>query len=479
MEKDLTEKSKLYENIANQVSSLIDHGAFRPGERIPSVRKLSCQQSVSVTTVLEAYRLLEDRGLIEARPQSGYFVRARFPKMPAEPEISKPVYGPIPVKMGEIVVTVLRDALNPNLPQLGAAVPNSELLPTDKLNRILSAIGRRHRIRSNSYDIPPGCEELRIQVARRVLTAGCTLTPGEIVTTSGCQEALTFALRATCRPGDTVAMESPTFYGLLQAIETAGLRALEIPTHPREGISLEALQKAIEENSIRACFVSNFNNPLGSCMPDEKKRALVEMLSEYEIPLIEDDIYGDLSFSSERPKVAKAFDKKGLVLLCSSVSKTLAPGYRVGWIAPGRFQAEVEHLKVVTNIGTATLPQLAIAEFLANGGYDHHLRKVRRIYAQRVILMTQAISKFFPEGTRMTRPSGGLVLWVEFPEYVDSLKLYELALQVGITFAPGPIFSATQRYRNFIRLNAASWSERCEGILFKLGQLAADMGSKK
>jgi len=474
VEKPSTKKSKLYEEIAKQVSHLIDRGTFRPGDRIPSVRKLSHQQKISITTVLEAYRLLENRGLIEARPQSGYFVRARFPTLPAEPEISKPSQGPTRVSMGELVMMVLRDTHHPKLLQLGAAIPSPELLPTDKLNRTLSAMGRRHGVRGNSYDVPPGCQELRIQIARRALTAGCALTPDEVVTTSGCQEAIVLALRATCGPGDTVAIESPTFYGALQAMEMLGLRALEIPTHPRDGISLEALSSAIQGRPIRACLlIPNFSNPLGSCMPDRKKRELVELLSAYEIPLIEDDIYGDLSFSPERPKVAKAFDKKGLVLLCSSFSKTLAPGYRVGWVAPGRFKSEVERLKLVSNIGTVLLPQLAIAEFLANGGYDHHLRRIRRIYARQVALMAQAVSKFFPEGTRVTRPSGGFILWVELPEHVDSLELYELAVKSGITFAPGPIFSAEQKYRNFIRLNAARWSEKVEDALARLGQLAA------
>ncbi|MBI2950614.1 PLP-dependent aminotransferase family protein [bacterium] len=467
---------RLYERVATQIARLIEHGAFRPGERIPSVRELSRQQQVSVTTVLEAYRSLEDRGLIEARPQSGYFVRARPMRLPPEPETSAPALRPTQVSTGELVMMVMRDVRDPALLQLGAAIPNLNLLPAEKLTRIMASIGRYRKLQSNSYDVAPGYRELRVQIARRLLTAGCALTPDEIVTTTGCQEALSLCLRTLCRPGDAVAIESPTYHFILQAIEVLGLRAVEIPTHPREGVILEALRLALDENPIRAClFVLNFSNPLGSCMPEEKKQTLVEMLTEREIPLIEDDIYGDLSFSPERPKVARAFDQKGLVLLCSSFSKTLSPGYRVGWVAPGRFQAEIERLKVVSSLATATLPQMAIAELLANGGYDHYLRKVRRVYARQVALMTRAIGKFFPEGTKVTRPSGGFVLWVELPGHVDSLELYEKARQAGITFAPGPIFSAKQRYRNFARLNAANWSEETEIALIRLGQMAAGL----
>jgi DNA-binding transcriptional MocR family regulator len=306
------------------------------------------------------------------------------------------------------------------------------------------------------------------------MTASCLLSPDDIVATHGGTEAVNLCLRAVCRPGDTVAVESPTFYGFLQIIESLGLHALEIPTHPDHGMSLDALAYAMEHNRISACLlVSNFSNPMGCSIPEDKKKELVELLGAHGIPLIEDDIYGDLCFDEDRPSVAKAFDKKGLVLLCSSFSKTIAPGYRVGWVAAGQFQSKVERLKVLSNLATTTPTQLAIAEFLSNGGYDHHLRKMRTVYRHQTKAMTQAVIRNFPEGTRVTRPSGGYVLWVELPEYVDSLKLYQAALNSGITIAPGPIFSAKQKFRNFIRLNAGFWSEKIEGAVVTLAQLAA------
>ncbi len=469
-------KTLLYEQVAGKIARLIERGTFRPGERIPSVRQLSRQQKVSITTALQAVRLLEDQGLVEARPQSGYYVRAHLPTALPEPDISSPEPDPTKVNVHELVMMVLRDTLNPNLIQLGAAIPHPDLLATEKLNRMLVSIARRTGSQSGSYDIPPGCEALRVQVAQRAVNMGCTLTPGDIVTTSGCLEAISLSLRAICRPGDTVAIESPTYFGVLEAMESMGLRALEIPTHPRDGISLDALQFAIEHTPVHACAViSNFNNPLGSCMPDENKQELVELLAARDIPLIENDVRGELYFSGQRPTVAKAYDRKGLVLLCSSFSKDLSPGYRVGWVAPGKFKSTVEWLKYTTNIATATLPQLAIAQFLASGGYDHHLRRIRRVYARYVALLSQAVTRFFPEGTRVTRPSGGFVLWVQLPESVDSLELYKLALRAGITISPGYIFSATHQYRNFIRLNAAFWSDEAERAMGRLGEMMADM----
>ncbi len=465
-----------YEKIAGHIERLIKKGTYRTGERIPSVRSLSRQMKVSISTVLKAYFHLENQGIIEARPQSGYYVQHQLPKVSAEQEIVLSSAVPTHVSVNELVMMIMRDARNPDLVPLGVATPNPENLPVDKLNRILSGVARRYKFQGISYDFPPGCEKLRVQLAQRAMTAGCSLTPDQIVITSGCLEAVMLSLRAVCRPGDTVAIESPIFYNLLQVIEMLDLKALEIPTHPQTGISLSALRYAIEHNPVQACLViSNFNNPFGSCMPDEKKKELVKILASQDIPLIENDVYGDLGFSYDRPRVAKRYDKKGLVILCSSFSKTLAPGYRVGWVVPGRFQEKIERLKAVSNIATATLPQLAIAEFLSTGGYDQYLRRIRGIYAGQTSLMAQAVKKYFPKGTQVNIPSGGFVLWVELPEYVDSIKLYEQTLYRGITIAPGLIFSASRKYRNYIRLNAAYWSDRIEKSLAVVGGLASAM----
>jgi DNA-binding transcriptional MocR family regulator len=429
---------------------------------------------VSISTVLQAYTQLEARGYIEARPQSGFYVRPRNWQAPAEPGMSKPSAKATPVSNEEMALNILKAVRDPDLIALGTAIPSPELLPVQQLNRMMAAIGRRNPSAGTSYDVPPGAPALRVQVARRAMEYGCILGPDDIVTTNGCQEALNLCLRAVAEPGDTIAVESPTYYGILQIIGSLRMKALEIPTHPRDGVSLEALEYALERERITACiFTPTFNNPLGSSMPDESRRRLVEMLRERQIPLIEDDIYGDIAFGPERPRAAKAYDTEGLVLLCDSFSKTLAPGYRVGWCAPGRYQARVEHLKHTTSIATATLPQLAIAEFLATGGYEHHLRKVRRVYAEQVRLMTDAIARYFPEGTKVTRPQGGHVLWIEMSEGTDSIDLFERALAAKISISPGPMFSAKQKYRNCIRLNCGTpWSPAVENALRTLGKLA-------
>ncbi|MCX6924571.1 MAG: PLP-dependent aminotransferase family protein [Verrucomicrobia bacterium] len=404
----------LYEQVTQQITQLIQQGTLRPGDRIPSVRKLVRQKSVSVATVLQAYQLLESRGLIEARPQSGFYVRVPRWTPPPEPETFCPAGGLKKLNMAGLVMEVVGTLNQPGLINLGAAVPPPELLPTRELHRALAGATRRHPALANVCDPSIGLRSLRVEIAKRAVEAGCSLAPDEIIITNGATEALHLCLRAVTRPGDAVAIESPTYFGILQIIEMLGLRACEIPTHPKEGVCLDELARRLTRARIKACvFMTNFSNPLGSCLPDAKKRRLVELLKERGVPLIEDDIYGSLAFGPARPAVAKSFDREGLVLLCSSLGKTVAPGYRVGWAVPGKFKAEVHRLKHTCSIGNPTVTQLALADFLATGGYERHLRRLRRTYSQLAERMSGSIARHFPAGTRVTRPEGGQVLWVE------------------------------------------------------------------
>jgi DNA-binding transcriptional MocR family regulator len=470
-----TEQIPLYERVGAEIAALIEAGTYRVGDRLPSIRQLSSKMSVSINTVMQAYSLLEDRRVIQARPQSGYYVCPRAPEITSKPILRKQRMVPTEVTYCEICRQVIHNMMNKDLLPLGSALPDPQHLPVARLNRIMSAALRRFGDQSVAYMMPPGSERLRTQIAKRSLMAGISIGPDEVLVTSGCVEAVELALRVTCKAGDTIAVESPFYFNFLQLIAEMGLKALEIPSTPREGISLEALSYAIENNRISACLViPNFSNPLGSLMPDERKRELVQLLSRHDIPLIEDDIYGDLTFGQERPLTAKAFDREGLVIYCSSFSKTVAPGYRVGWAIGGRFQPEMERLKMMTNLACASPTQLALAEFLANGGYDHHLRAVRRIYATNISQMADAVSRYFPESTRMTRPGGAFMLWVEMPAAIDSVKLFHQAMEHGIAITPGSIFSLSGKYRNCIRLSSAIWNERTRQGIETLGNLAKE-----
>lgn len=471
---DLSPHHVLYEQVAERLQRLISDGTLQPGDRLPSVRKLRDQLSVSTSTVLEAYRLLEDRGLISARPQSGYYVKTTALSLPHEPSSSTPPQQAcdIDISLAFQVVNAMRDR---SLVQLGAALPALELLPLAQLNRLMSKEARDNAIAAHSYGTPLGCLELRTEFAKRMLDASCSVAPDQIVITNGANEAIYLCLQALTQPGDTVAIESPTYFAMLEAMKSLRLKALTLPTHPRDGISLPHLEEALAQNKVNVCLlVSNFSNPLGSCMDDAKKKQLIELLNRYDIPLIEDDVYGDIYFEGSRPKAIKAFDTENRVLYCASVSKTLSPGLRVGWCAAGRYHTEVSRLKAILNQNTAVLPQLAVAAFLNNGGYDRHMRQLRRAYLDQTTRMHQAIYDYFPAETCVTRPAGGHVLWLELPAGFDALRLYHEALTHHIAIAPGVMFSASgQCYHNCFRLNSAViWSEEVSHAMYTLGRLA-------
>ncbi len=470
----------LYEQVADRIQALIREGTLAPGDRLPSVRKLKQQLSVSMSTVLEAYRLLEDRGSIESRPQSGYYVKATAPALLEEPSQSAPPSQVRPVDMSP-VMWMLKMGLSPDIIKLGAAVPGIEFFPVNTLNRLMGQVMRANPIDVHSYKTVPGCESLRRELAKRMLNAGCSVSPDEVVITAGATEAYYLALRTVTQPGDTVAIESPMYYAMLEAMNSLGLSALELPTHPRDGISLSALEAALEARQITACLlVSNFSNPIGCCMGDRKKKAIVDLLNQYDVPLIEDDVYGDIYFEGDRPKAIKAFDTEGRVIYCSSVSKTLSPGLRVGWCIGGRYQPQIEHLKVVISHMSATVPQLTVAAFFANGGYDRHLRNLRRTYQQQMNRMLQAILDYFPAETRVTHPNGGHVLWVEIAGGFDALELFEEALKHNISIAPGPIFSPSNGFQNCFRLNAGlPWTDEIDNAMKILGHLAKKQLERK
>jgi DNA-binding transcriptional MocR family regulator len=470
----------LYQRLAADLAGLVARGALRPGDRLPSVRRLVQERGVSVATVLSAYRELEGQGIVEARPQSGHYVRGPSRAALPEPRAPRPTATPARVSVAALVAEVYGSSGDPRRVPLGAAYPSPELLPTEKLNRTLSLIAREAGGPGITYDPPPGYPPLRRLIARRWAGYGVALSPDDVVTTFGAMEALGLSLRAVARAGDTVAVESPTYFGLLQLMESLGVRALEIPAVPGRGMDLDALEDALRRHRIAAVLaIPSFNNPLGCAMPDEGKERLVTMIERHEVPLIEDDIYGELYFGDARPRPAKSFERRGFVMLCGSFSKTLAPGYRVGFAAPGRFRDRVESLKFAETIATATLPQMAIRDFVENGGYDRHLRTLRRRLRAQVDQVSDAISARFPDRTRVSRPEGGFVLWVELPPGVSGLTLFQRASREGVAIAPGAIFSAKARFSGYVRLSCGyPWSPALDRALTTLATLTAELADE-
>ena len=470
----------VYQQLATRLEEMIQSRSLRAGDRMPSVRQFSSQQRVSVPTALQAYVTLEMRGLIEAKPKSGFYVRARLVELTPEPMKSTVAPRISEFKHSDPMESLLADHANSKLVPFGAALPSARLLPGLKLARSMAAIARRLGPNCVDYDVAPGSETFRRELARRSLDWGCALKAEDFMVAVGATEAVSLALRATCKPGDTVVVESPTYFGFASMLRELRLRALPVPVHSSDGIDLDLLERTLRKVRVSACLlVPNVHNPIGFVMPDERKRSVVELCAGRGVPIIEDDTYADLQHEGRRPRCLKAFDPGDAVILCGSYSKKLAPGFRAGYIAAGKWHRRAMALKQASTLSSPLLPTLAVAEFLKNGGYDRYLRSVRESYRCQVTRMQEAIVESFPAGVCLSRPKGGYLLWCELPGRVDAMELYKQAREAGISIAPGPLFSPAGDFQNFIRINCGyPWNPRIERAVGVLGQLAKKLSSR-
>ena len=478
---------KLYRQLADDFAASIREGTLEAGARVPSVRQLSRERGLSPATVVHAYELLEAEGFIETRPRSGFYVSAEWRSIARSTRgagaaanrdhVTTATNTRVPrttrVDVSELVFQVLESVRNHDVVPLGSAFPSPTLFPLARLARCLSTAGRQMDPWNTVDALPPGNPELRAQLARRYLRAGARVATDEVVVTSGALEGLNLCLQILTRPGDIVAIESPAFYGCLQAIEALRLRAIEIPTHPRDGVDVGALSRILDKHPVRACWLmTNFQNPLGALVPEEAKKDLVRLLEKHEVPLIEDDVYMELYFGRRRPKPAKAFDRKGLVLHCSSMSKCLAPGYRIGWVAAGRFATALQRRKIMSSLSTTIPAQDAITLYLREGGYERHLAALRRELANQQAAAVESLARHLPPGYRLHRPEGGYFLWLELPAGTDAIEIHARALEQGFSVAPGPIFSAQRRFRNCLRINTGHpWTAAFDTAVHKLGNI--------
>jgi DNA-binding transcriptional MocR family regulator len=471
----MAHKLKRYEHLAEQIADMIRMGVLAVNERVPSVRQASERYGVSPATVFRAYYLLEDRGLIQARERSGYYVRPQERPRLAETAVRPPPATATDVAVSDLVFSVLGSLRDPATVPFGSAFPSPGLFPLGRLARSMGRAVQRLSPHAMIADMTTGHPELARHILQRYRLSGVTPMAEELVITNGAMEALNLCLQAVTQPGDMVAIEAPAFYASLQVLERLQLRAVEISVRPGAGMDLDALAHSLERLPIKACWLmSNFQNPLGATLSDADKARLCSLLASHEVPLIEDDVYAELYFGSVPPRPVKSFDRDGWVMHCGSFSKSLAPGYRIGWTAAGRFADTVARLKLMTTLSPSVPAQAAIADYLQHGGYDRHLRKLRHALEDQQRAMLAAASRFFPAQTRVTQPEGGYFLWFEFPQEVNALALFHQAFAQGISLAPGPMFSATQGFGHCIRLNHGHpWDTRCESAMQTLGDLLA------
>lgn len=463
-------KENLYQNIAKTIAGQIKTGIWKVGDKLPSLRTIRREYGVSLNTAIQAYYDLEKDGFIISSPKSGYFVNYKPLRLFA-PTTTQPQSVYIGEEDNDLISDVYRSIEDLSITRFSLGVPEDVLLPIAKLNKELIRAMRSLPGSGTRYEDTQGSLKLRKDVARFTYNWNGNLTEQDLVITGGVNNATSLALLAITQKGDTIAVESPVYFGILQLANSLGLRVLELPTNPITGIDPDALKKVLPQ--IKACIlISNFSNPMGCCMPEDHKKAVVKMLASHNIPLIEDDLYGDVFFGSSRPKPCKAFDEEGLVLWCSSVSKTLAPGYRVGWIAPGKFKNAILRQKSIHLISTPSLNQTAIANFMENNRYENHLHKLRRELHSNSLHFVQSIMDYFPEETKITHPQGGFMIWVELDKRMNTTELYYRAMQQKISIAPGRMFTLQDQFKNCMRLSyGQKWTPAIEERLKLLGDI--------
>lgn len=466
----------LYERIADALERSIRQGTLKEGDKLPSVRFSSKQRGVSPSTIFQAYYLLEAKGLIEARSKSGYYVKFE-PQRPSRPSyLAEQSHQPTlkQIDTAHIVAEMeeLRDSHS--ILRLSSAYPPAALLPTAKIQKAIVEATRSNKESLLPYALPQGNKALRSIIGKQILEWGDYYAPDEMLITTGCMEALNLCLRAVTKAGDIIAVDQLTYFGIVQMVENMGLQVISIPIHYENGLDIDFLEKALSSFPVKACLsVTNFNNPTGTLIPTKQKKRLVSLLNRYQVPLVEDDIYGDLYFGATRPSTCKQFDEEGWVMYCSSFSKTLAPGFRVGYCLPGRFLNAVVQQKRIQSISTDSLAQLALLHFLQKGRYGYYLRNLRTAFHKQALQYAKAIRAYFPTEVRFVMPTGGMVLWLSFPLTFDGYQLFKEAKQHDIGISPGQVFAIEGSFKNYIRLSFSHpFDDKVVAGLKQLGLLA-------
>lgn len=461
-----------YQQLVDQLREQIEANIWQPGEKLPSLRQQADQSGLSLMTVMHAYEVLESQGWILSKPQSGYYIAPRAAAL--RPRLAtQTVERPEQTDTNSFVFDVLQATRDPAIMPFGSAFPDPELFPQRQLMRSLVKVSHNLKPTDALNNLPPGNPELRKILAQRYAQQGITISPDDIVITNGAMEALNLSLQAVTEPGDWVVIENPSFYGALQAIERLKLNAIAIASDVEQGIDFAELEQALQRWPVKACWLmTNRQNPLGFTLSNTRKEQLVALLARYGVALIEDDVYSELWIGEEKPLPAKAFDRHGDVMHCGSFSKNLVAGFRIGWVAAGRHAQRIQRIQLMSTLSTSAPMQLALADFLSTRSYDSHLKRLRQTLAKRKQLARTALRQVLPAEASISDTPGGYFLWVSLPDGINTTQLYHLALEQGISIAPGQLFSSSEDFRHCFRFNTAwPWDARAEAAVEKLGQL--------
>lgn len=453
------------EQLAHSLKLLIENGTWKAHEKLPSLRQQVEQSGLSLITVMNAYQELEAQGLIYSKEKSGYFVVEQSSDHPTTLHVINET-----VEINSVVFKYLKSTQSEHIIPLGSAFPNSQLLYSAKLIQTLGQLARQRRSYEQTPSLPPGNYQLRKIIAQKYAMQGIPTDPSDIVITSGGLDALNLSLQALTQAGDYILLQQTIFYGAWQAAERLGLKVITIPEHPEHGIDLEAFEHAILKYPIKVCLMMlNGQNPIGFTVSDEIKLKLAKLLNQYQIYLIEDDVYEELYYDQKKPLSMKYFDQQNWVLHCSSFSKTLGAGFRIGWVYAGKFSEHIQHTQLMSTLSVNSFIQNALVEYLSHRHYEKHLKTLRSTLQRYKKQYFNYLKTHLPEQCHVNYYPSGYFLWIELPEQVDSNEIYQHMLEHSVSVAPSSLFNISNQQNHFIRMNCSfEMNEKIQNALNQL-----------
>jgi len=445
-------KSYKFEEFTTSIEKNIREGIYKPGHKLPSVRELKKQYQISITTVQNGYEHLMILGLVESIPKSGYYVSSRPERLPDQQKAPRSLIVRDSIFENNLVLTTSLRA-GRKISEFNVAAPGDLLIPQKLLLRTMQQVIREYGMSLLRYYPSNGSEDLKNNIIKRAAGYHTSINPEELIITDGALQALYIALASTCNSGDVIAVESPCVFSILEVVRTLNLKVIEIPVDLESGFDIDFLRKACLKNKIKAVLVTpNFHNPTGVLLSDEQKKALLSVVQQHGIALIENDIYGDLNFNGQRPSTIKSFDDSGLVMTYSSYSKTLAPGIRLGWLSTGKFMERAEQVKFSLGSTVSPIYQETVNRLLAGSSYERHIRAFKMQLAKNAYFTINLLADNFPEGTSIFTPSGGYNIWVKMPNHIDMDHFYDQCEKIGIRFTPGYTFSFSNNFTQYFRV---------------------------
>lgn len=440
-----------FEAFTSNIERNIREGIYKPGYKLPSVRELKKQYQTSISTIQNGYEHLIILGLVESIPKSGYYVANNSAKIEDSTTQHRPVVRDAVFERNVALTTSLRN--EKKFAEFNVATPGDLIISQKLLLRTMQQVIREQGVGLLRYYPLNGSVDLKSSIIRHAAGYQTSINPQELLITDGALQALYIALAAVCNPGDVIAVESPCVFSILEVIRVLSLMVIEVPVDIRNGFDVDFLRKACLKNKIKAVVVTpNYHNPTGILLTDEQKKALLAVAQQYDMAVIENDIYGDLNFSGKRPSTIKSFDESGLVMTYTSYAKTLAPGIRLGWLSAGKFMKQAEQIKFAMGSTVSPIYQETVNRLLSSNSYDRHIRAFRMQLAKNAYFTINLLSEHFPQGTSVTTPYGGYNIWVKMPDHVDMDNFYSQCEKIGIRFTPGYTFSFSDIFSRYFRI---------------------------